>query len=167
MILAIKRFFEDNLRMGSDDTEESSGNRIALATAALLFELMKTDSHIDQRESAALLAVLKQTFQLDEHELAQIIALAEQESHQSTSLYEFTSLVNEGYSYEQRVRLLENLWRVAFADSNVDRYEEHLIRKIADLIYVNHSDFIRTKLKVRDSLATSQANQDQKSSKSS
>lgn len=152
MILAIKRFFEDNLRVSTDDSAERSGDRIALATAALLFELMKTDSHIDQRETATLATVLQQTFKLDEKELEKIIALAEQESHQSTSLYEFTSLVNEGYSYEQRVRLLENLWRVAFADANVDRYEEHLIRKIADLIYVNHSDFIRTKLKVRDAL---------------
>ncbi|MDP1932477.1 MAG: TerB family tellurite resistance protein [Gammaproteobacteria bacterium] len=154
MILAIKRFFEDNLQVNGNDSEQSTDHRIELATAALLFELVKADLQIDQRETDALAAVLKQTFKLDGEELAHVIALAEEESHQSTSLYEFTSLVNAGYSYEQRVKLLENLWRVAFADASVDRYEEHLVRKIADLIYVNHSDFIRSKLKVRDALST-------------
>lgn len=150
MILAIKRFFEANLNPAGADSRDDARHRIELATAALLFELMKTDSHIDERETRAVAHALEKTFGLGAEEVEQIIALAEQESHASTSLYEFTSLVTESYSYEQRVELLENLWRVAFADNEVDRYEEHMIRKVADLIYVNHSDFIRSKLKVRD-----------------
>ena|SRR5690606_8888940 len=152
MILAIRKFFEANLNPAGADSSDDSQHRIELATAALLFELMKTDSHIDERETRAVAHALETTFGLSGEELEQVIALAEQESRESTSLYEFTSLVNASYSYEQRVQLLENLWRVAFADNQVDRYEEHMIRKVADLIYVNHSDFIRSKLKVRDSL---------------
>jgi len=152
MILAIRKFFETNLNPAGMGSNDDSRHRIELATAALLFELMKTDSHIDERETRAVAHALESTFGLSGEELEQIIALAEQESRESTSLYEFTSLVNSSYSYEQRVQLLENLWRVAFADNQVDRYEEHMIRKVSDLIYVNHSDFIRTKLKVRDSL---------------
>ena len=151
MILEIKKFFEENLKPGSAESDDS-GQRIELTTAALLFELMKTDSHIDERETRAVADALQSTFGLSGNNLQQIISLAEEESHEATSLYQFTSLVNESYSYEQRVQLLENLWRVAFADNRIDRYEEHMIRKVADLIYVNHSDFIRTKLKVRDEM---------------
>ena len=64
--------------------------------------------------------------------------------------------MNSSYDYPQRVQLIENLWRVAFADHKVDRYEDNLIRRIADLIYVNHTDFIKCKLKVRDAISIAQ-----------
>ncbi|MDP2091517.1 MAG: TerB family tellurite resistance protein, partial [Pseudohongiella sp.] len=80
------------------------------------------------------------------------ILLAEKEAQQAVSLYDFTSLINEGYGYEEKLLLVENLWRVALADEHLDKYEEQLIRKTSDLIYVSHSDFIKTKLKVRDEL---------------
>jgi uncharacterized tellurite resistance protein B-like protein len=57
--------------------------------------------------------------------------------------------ISAAYSHEERVQLVENLWEVAFADQHLDRYEDHLIRKIADLLHVRHSDFIRTKLAVK------------------
>lgn len=152
MLDAIRKFFEDNLSASAEGSKGDDSRRLELATAALLFELMKTDEKIDERETAALAQVLKQTFDLEDGALNEVIALAEEQSRQATSLFEFTSAVNASYTYEQRVKLLENMWRVAFADASLDRYEEHMIRRIADLIYVNHSDYIRTKLKVRDSL---------------
>ncbi len=154
MILAIKKFFHDKLLIGDVANQSDCAQRIELASAALLFELMKIDGHFDERETEAIADVLANTFSLEQQTLEEIIRLAEDESHQSTSLYDFTSLVNTGYSYEQRVRLIENLWRVAYADKHIDRYEDALIRRIADLIYVNHSDFIKTKLKVRDAMST-------------
>lgn len=154
MILAIKKFFHDKLLIGDVANQSDCAQRIELASAALLLELMKIDGHFDERETEAIADVLANTFSLEQQTLEEIIRLAEDESHQSTSLYDFTSLVNAGYSYEQRVRLIENLWRVAYADKHIDRYEDALIRRIADLIYVNHSDFIKTKLKVRDAMST-------------
>ncbi len=154
MILAIKKFFHDKLLIGDVANQSDCAQRIELASAALLLELMKIDGHFDERETEAIADVLANTFSLEQQTLEEIIRLAEDESHQSTSLYDFTSLVNTGYSYEQRVRLIENLWRVAYADKHIDRYEDALIRRIADLIYVNHSDFIKTKLKVRDAMST-------------
>lgn len=150
MLTAIKKFFEEKIQANEQDTEADTQTRFALATAALLVELMRSDSHIDSREKETLRQVLNVSFNIEQSELDEIVTLAEQQNHQASSLYEFTSLINEQYSYEQRVELLENLWRVAFADSTIDKHEEHLIRKIADLIYVNHSDFIKAKLKIRD-----------------
>jgi len=150
MLTAIKKFFEEKIQANEQDTEVDTQTRFALATAALLVEIMKSDSHIDSREKETLRQVLNVSFNIEQSELEEIVTLAEQQNHQASSLYEFTSLINEQYSYEQRVELMENLWRVAFADSTIDKNEEHLIRKIADLIYVNHSDFIKAKLKIRD-----------------
>jgi uncharacterized tellurite resistance protein B-like protein len=150
MIAAIKRFFDQQLTAASQETEASRVCRLQLASAALMIELLKTDRHIDERETALLSEILQKTFALDPQDLAEIITLAEEEARQAVSLYEFTSLVNESYQYEDKVRLIENLWRLAMADDHLDKYEEQMIRKTADLIYVSHSDFIRTKLKVRD-----------------
>ena len=88
---------------------------------------------------------------IPEEDITSLQQLAEDEARQATSLYEFTRLINDHYDYAQKCALIENMWRVAFSDERLDKYEEHLIRRIAELIYVSHSDFIRTKLKVRDS----------------
>lgn len=152
MLLAIKQFFEDKLSVSSEQSNEQDNQKIELASAALMFELMKTDSKIDAREKQALADVLRTTFTLDDETVSSLLAMAQTATEEATSLYEFTTLVNEHYGYDQRVKLIENLWRVAFADTKLDRYEEHLIRQVSDLIYVRHSDFIRTKLLVKESL---------------
>ncbi|HDH50110.1 MAG TPA: TerB family tellurite resistance protein, partial [Nitrospirae bacterium] len=78
-----------------------------------------------------------------------LLTLAEQEVKRATDYYEFTSLINRGFTYEQKVKVVEHLWEVAFADDTLDKYEEHMVRRIADLIYVSHKDFIEAKLRAR------------------
>ena len=152
MISNIKKFFEKNLHLDSNTSVADKSARLPLATAALMFELLKTDQMVDEREIETLLQVLRRTFNLNEKKLREIIALAEGEAERATSLYEFTSLINADYSYAERVELVESLWEVAYADQHLDRYEDHLIRKVADLVHVRHSDFIRTKLEVKSRL---------------
>ena len=152
MISNIKKFFEKNLHLDSNTSVADKSARLPLATAALMFELLKTDQMVDEREIETLLQVHRRTFNLDEKKLREIIALAEGEAERATSLYEFTSLINADYSYAERVELVESLWEVAYADQHLDRYEDHLIRKVADLVHVRHSDFIRTKLEVKSRL---------------
>jgi uncharacterized tellurite resistance protein B-like protein len=167
MISNIKKFFEKNLHLDSNASVADKSARLPLATAALMFELLKTDQVVDEREIETLLQVLRRTFNLDEKKLREIIALAEGEAKRATSLYEFTSLINADYGYAERVKLVESLWEVAYADQHLDRYEDHLVRKVADLIHVRHSDFIRTKLEVKSRLEISANSNLQNSSKSS
>lgn len=145
MLSSIKRFFETKL---SHDVEDSTGSvkQIDLACAALLIEVINSDHELDERESKELLKVLKNSLDVSEQELEELAELAEEESRQATSLYEFTKLINDEYNYDEKVGLIENMWRIAFSDEQLDKYEEALIRKIADLIYVSHSDFIKSKL---------------------
>ncbi len=78
-----------------------------------------------------------------------MLELAEQAQREATSLFQFTDLIRDHYSYPQRVALIEAMWRIALADNRLDRYEEHLIRKVAELLYVSHRDFIGAKLHVQ------------------
>ncbi len=149
MINSIRSFFENKLTQATEE-EHSLVNKTDLACAALLVEVMNSDHQLDEREADEFIKVLKQNLDISEEDLDELVALAEQEAHAATSLYEFTRLINDDYDYDKKVNLIENMWRIAFSDEQLDKYEEHLIRKISELIYVSHSDFIRTKLKVRN-----------------
>ena len=149
MFNSIKSFFDSRLADAADN-EESIEQQTNLACAALLIEVINSDHQLDQRESEALLDVLHESLQISDDDLHEMARLAEQQAHQATSLYEFTRLINDHFDYEKKCELIENMWRIAFSDEQLDKYEEHLIRRVAELIYVSHSDFIRTKLKVRD-----------------
>lgn len=118
-----------------------------LACAALLIELIYADYNKDPAEISAAKNALKQTFALQESALQELIELAEQEKQDAVSVYPFTSVINEQFGARERVKIISMLWQVAYADDHLDKFEEHYIRKIADLLYVPHSDFIQAKLK--------------------
>lgn len=149
MLNSIKAFFEERLA-AEHDAVQSVEEQTNLACAALLIEVINSDHELDERESEEFLKVLEESLQVSNKDLHELASLAEQQAEQATSLYEFTRLINDHFDYSKKCDLIENMWRIAFSDEQLDKYEEHLIRRVAELIYVSHSDFIRTKLKVRD-----------------
>lgn len=150
MLSSIKSFFEEKLQQKAEEENSLGVSSTDLACAALLIEVINSDHELDDRETAAFLEVLQTSLNIPEDDLKQMVRLAEAQAHQATSLYEFTRLINDEYDYPQKLKLIENMWRIAFSDKELDKYEEHLIRKVSELIYVSHSDFIRMKLQVRD-----------------
>ena len=150
MINSIRSFFENKLAQEPEVDEAENIHKLNLACAALLIEVINSDHELDDREAEEFIAVLKKSFNILDEDLNELASLAEEQAHRATSLYEFTRLINDGYDYGQKVSLVENMWRIAFSDEQLDKYEEHLIRKVSELIYVSHSDFIRTKLSVRN-----------------
>lgn len=151
-MLNITRFFHEWLMPDQTADPADRQRDIRYATAALLLEVAKADFGQDDLEHAVIVAMLRDTFDLDEETLQSLVQIAEQATQEATDVYQFTMLVNEYYSYEDKVRLIENLWRVAYADGRLDRYEEQFIRKVAGLIYVSHADFIKAKIDVLDAL---------------
>ncbi|MEJ2143466.1 MAG: TerB family tellurite resistance protein [Gammaproteobacteria bacterium] len=123
-----------------------------LATAALLIEMTRVDEHIKPEEQTMLAAGIRRTFGLSEHDTGELIRLAEQEAHDATCYHAFTSLINKNFSREKKIRVVEMLWEIAYSDHELDMYEEHLVRKISELLYVQHGDFIAAKLRVRERL---------------
>ncbi len=150
MINTIRKFFKSNESSKSDNLE---GNQDELAYASLLIEVIKSDDHFDQREHDELLNILSTKLSIDEKALGELSELAQKKSDESTSLYEFTREINDKYQYEEKVQLIEDLWRIAYSDERIDKYEDYVIRKVADLVYVTHSDFIKSKLKVKNSIS--------------
>lgn len=145
MLKQLTDFFRDRL---APDNGEDSEHRLRLTSAALLIELSKADFEQSPEELDAIRALLRREHDISGAELDELMALAEQQFQQDNAYHPYTALINEYYTPEQKVRLLETLWKVALADGEISKYEDHLIRKIAELIYVPHRDFIRTKLKI-------------------
>ena len=130
--------------------EESDLSSLNNACAALLVEIAFADKDFDETEKQALKQALIETYDISESEIQEIIEDAETTVDESTSLYGYTRIVNDEFGYEDKLNLLKNLWKVAYADGYLDKYEEHIIRKISDLIHISHSDYINIKLEIRE-----------------
>ena len=131
--------------------EESNLTLLNNSCAALLVEIAFADKDFDETEKASLKQSLIEAYAIDESDIEEIIRDAEETVSESTSLYGYTSIVNTEFQYEDKLKLLRNLWKIAYADGYLDKYEEHLLRKISDLIHISHSDYISIKLEIRES----------------
>lgn len=134
------------------DEADPSGDPAALhlAAAALLIEVAKADQCLDQIELERLHDALARDWGLSGHDLADLVAAARNASDSSVSLHEYIDLINRRFSRQRKTDLVRSLWEVACADQQIHHYEEALIRRLADLLYVSHTDFIRTKHQVLD-----------------
>ena len=134
---------------GADQAEPLNELDINHAAAALMVEIMAADDQWDKVEAARILELLQSQLGLTATDAAEILDQAKLGQRQANDLFQFTSVVNRNYDNEQKYRLLKQLWLVAYADGRVDRYEEHMIRKLADLLHMPHSQFIRAKIEAR------------------
>jgi len=142
MIQVLKSLFEHPQR----DSEESHRRSLRLVAAALLVETARADFNEDTAELAKLAQLLSTSLQLEEKEVQKLVTAAQERVEEATSLYEYTRVINDHCSADQKLQLVSAMWAVAYADGNVDKYEEHLIRQVAELTYVPHSDYIQSKL---------------------
>lgn len=142
MIKSFQQFFRDALAPTANENNEQ---RIALAAAALLVEIMQMDQQSTAEEIHTIKYLLQDILHIDAKQTDELFTLATQEVANSVDIYQFTRLINEHYNRTEKYRLLVALWQVAFADQSLDKYEESRIRKICDLLYLDHVDFIRAK----------------------
>ena len=147
MLTKLQNFFEQYL---GNDTESAIPleRRLQMASAALMVEMLHVDEQVTTEEDEKLRQLLTQRFMLDSTEIESLIDLAHNEKHDATDYHQFTSLLNSHYTQQQKIDLVEDLWQLAYADHQLDKYEEHLLRRLADLLHVPHQDYIRTKHKV-------------------
>ena len=129
--------------------EEKEVDKVVSACISLMIEVSLADQSIDESEIESLKKTLSNKFDIDESEISSLISAGKESQEESTSLYEFTRVVNDDFSFEEKYDLIKSMWEIAFADGNVDKYEEYVIRKVSDLIYISHPDFIESKQKAR------------------
>jgi uncharacterized tellurite resistance protein B-like protein len=133
------------------DTDDPAAREhgLRVATALLLIEVAKADYAEDLAEDEVLLASLKQFFALDDAAAALLLEEARSTADRAVELLEFTRRLHEELSVAEKHRVVEMLWQVALADRRLDKHEDHLVRRIAELLYVSHSDLIRIRNRVR------------------
>ena len=145
MINNIRQFFTTKITDPMGDKQHQQH----LAAAALMVEVMVIDRKISGKELSVIKKIFEHQFDLQKSEIDQLLKLAKEEVNEATSLYQFTRLINDQFDAEKKKDLIENLWQIAFADEVLDKHEEAIIRRIAELIYVPHADFIETKQKAK------------------
>ena len=151
MIASITEFFNQFIDSDTRPNKAGGEHSLQIATAALLLEMMRMDDQITSEERNSVATTLRQQFGLNADQLKTLIDLAEQEARQASGYYQFTSLINKNCNADQKVRIIENMWHVAMSDGHLDAHESHLMRKISDLLYVGHADYIAAKQRGRES----------------
>ena len=128
-------FFKNLQKDASEDLEIDEHGSIK-ACIALMLETSMADDLLDESEIKTLKATLINDFKLEETEIDELIEISKNVDD-STSLYDFTRDINDNFESEERIKLIESMWKIAYADGNIDKFEEHIIRKVSNLIYVS------------------------------
>ena len=134
------------LGLAENAADVSNTLSIEHAAVVLMVEIMHADHHWDDTEQDKIIQLITHAFHFTEADARTLLTEAQLSMEQANDLHYFTSVVNEHYKMPQKEALIKSLWKIAYADKQVDRYEEHMIRKIAELLYVPHSRFIKAKL---------------------
>ena len=150
MLGSLKRLFEERVApQVAKSSPEAREQGLRLAAAALLFEVVRADGTVKDEELTVMRAAVQSTFGLARDEAEELVSLAGEASRGAASLYELTSLVDRELPLDDKKRLVELLWLVAFADAEKDAHEEHIVRQVAGLLHVPHPDFIDAKIRAR------------------
>lgn len=152
VIERIRQFFLNPTPAAVD--ERTQEHLLRLATATLLVEMSRVDQRVDTIEQQAILANIRRHFDLTDDEARELTDLAMDKAVEARSLYEFTRVLNGSLSAAQKIQVVELMWQVAYADGDIDKYEDHLVRKVADLIYVPHHEFVAAKLRAAETAAS-------------
>ena len=130
----------------------SPNNKVEIAACALFIEMAKADGEISDDERALIISEMQNTFKLDKECVDELMLLAEQGIKESVSLYEFTGVINNYFSQEQKIELIENLWKLIYKDEKLSAYEDHLIKRIGTTMNIEHKQIINAKLWVKQQL---------------
>ncbi|MDY6839887.1 MAG: TerB family tellurite resistance protein [Pseudomonadota bacterium] len=132
------------------ENEKPDSHQLAVAATSLMVQLSRVDQDEDERELQAIVDGAVKAHQVSRGEAQEILQDALSHADDATSLYEFTGQINDHLDQEGKQALLESIWRVAFADGRIDKYEEHLIRRMADLLHLNHREYMQARHRAQD-----------------
>jgi uncharacterized tellurite resistance protein B-like protein len=147
MIDMIKRFF-GNATTDKENSGKADEHDIEVATCALLVEMARIDESFTEQETETILNILKNTYGVSPEHAQALIAEAEKELVESVDLWQFARLINENYSRDEKIGIIETLWQVVFVDGKMDKYEDYLMHKMVKLLRLSHKELIDAKLKI-------------------
>jgi uncharacterized tellurite resistance protein B-like protein len=144
-----------NPELANTISVSSSGikhTKVEVATCALFIELAKSDGEFSQEERDLIIIQMKNLFSLEKKYIDDLMLLAEEKVKQSISIYEFTGIINKSFSQEEKIELLENLWKLIYRDEKLTAYEDHMIKRIGATMNIEHKQIINSKLWVKQQL---------------
>ncbi len=147
MIDLVKKFFSKNEKRGSKTREEVPSHDINIATCALLIEMSNIDGEFAESERENIISILKKDYGLSNENAVALLEASNEKLENSTDLWRFASLINQNYSREEKERIIETIWGVAYADGHLDKHEDYLVHKLGKLLRLSHSQLIEAKLK--------------------
>lgn len=150
MIESFRKWFE---RLEKVDEEDDKLDSVQQSVAVLLVEIARADYEQKDVEASEMQKLLANKFNLSVEETDLLIAAAEKTVEKSVSLHDYTRALHSKLSYAEKEAVIEMLWRIALADQDLDKYEDYMIGKIAELLYVYRGDVIRVKQRVIESIA--------------
>ena len=153
MLRTLKDLFDGLLPPPADNAAPADEHALQLATAVMLVEVMRADATFHAGEREAVHAALREKFGLSSDEAARLTELAESTAQQATDLYRFTSRIDEHFGMEQKIRMIELMWRIAYADGHLSDHERHVMWRIADLLHVPHGAYVHARMRARDAAA--------------
>ncbi len=127
------------------DQNVSDVDQLQLATCILLIEVSKSDNDFDIEEQSKIKSLVQRKFQISQDKIETLFMYSDEQHNSMTSLFDWTEIINKECSYDQKCKIIGFMWDIAFIDGKIDKYEDFTIRKVADLIYVKHKDFITLK----------------------
>ena len=148
MIDLVKKFFGKSKSDASEDEKETTSHDVRIATCALLLEMAHIDGEFSESEREGIINIIKKDYDLsDEHAVA-LIEAAGEELQRSIDLWKFARLINQNYSTDEKIQIIEMVWKVIYTDGKLDKHEDYLVHKLAHLLRLTHKELIDAKVKV-------------------
>ncbi len=148
MLESLKRFFNKPTVAISNNEKQVSEHDMRVATCALFVEMARIDDKFTQTEVDTILSILQEKYGLSQEHADALLAEADKELDESVDLWQFARLINENYSVDEKIEIIETLWQMVFVDGKMDRYEHYLMSKLKNLLRLSHDQVINAKLKV-------------------
>lgn len=149
MLRALQAFFDSVSTPSETASDSEHEHTLQLATAVLLVEVMRSDLHSSTSEHEAVINALRRKFALAEDEITRLMELAVQSAEDAYDYHRFTSKINKGFSIPDKVKIIELMWRVAYADGHLSAHENHLMRKVAALLYIPNAEYLGAKMRAK------------------
>ena len=148
MIDLVKKFFSRDVNDSSADQGGKKTHDIRIATCALFLEMATIDGEFSESEKKRIVSTLEKEYQLSDEYADALIEASNRELEGSIDLWRFTHLINQNYSMEEKIRIIEMVWKIAYADGRLDKHEDYLVHKLARLLRLTHRQLIEAKQKV-------------------
>ncbi|MCD6353849.1 MAG: TerB family tellurite resistance protein [Proteobacteria bacterium] len=148
MIDLVKKFFGKKPQTDHANQKKETVHDIRVATCAILLEMAKIDGEFSEAEQESIVSILKKDHHLSDEDAVQLLEASNDELKQSIDLWQFTNRINQNYSIEEKIRIIEMVWKVVYADGRLDKHEDYLVHQLGKLLRLTHKQLIDAKIKI-------------------